>query len=63
MSSLGTGRALMQARQAWDAVCGNPDATESQRRAAWAELRIAHYAHEDYLQSERDEARAERDSE
>jgi hypothetical protein len=61
VSSLGTSRAVQQAWKAWDAVSKDPTATELQKHEAWAALRTAREIHDDYLQSERDEARAERD--
>jgi hypothetical protein len=61
MSSVGTGRAVQQAWRAWEAVCKDPSATELQKHEAWVELRRAREIHDDYLQSERDDARAERD--
>jgi hypothetical protein len=61
VSSLGTGRAVQQAWKAWEAISKDPTATELQKAEAWAALRTAREIHDDYLQSERDDARAERD--
>lgn len=63
MSSVGTGKAVEKAWRRWNAVSANPEATELDKHEAWAALRSARAIHDDYLQSERDEARAERDSE
>ena len=61
MSSAGTFRAQEAAWHAFQAAKFNPASTTEELDRLYDAWRAASDIHQDYLQSERDEARAERD--